>query len=83
LLFLGCSLTVDLTLTCIQEYVNEEGHDHLPKHYAFLAEPDLDEERIQRQKKLSECHIYPIWYPQDAHDESIEALLVKLREATR
>lgn len=80
LLFLGCSLTVDRTLTCIREYVNEEGHDHLPRHYAFLAEMDSDDKRIQRQKELSECHIYPIWYPKDTHNESIEALLIKLHE---
>lgn len=83
ILFLGCSLTVDRTLGAMRAYMNEEGHDNLPKHYAFLAEPDSEEKRIQRQKALAECHIYPIWYPQDTHDESIEALLIKLREAAR
>jgi len=82
LLFLGCSLTVDRTLACIREYVKEEGHDRLPKHYAFLAEPNSDEKRLQRHQELSECHIYPIWYPKDTHDESIEALLIKLHEAS-
>lgn len=83
LLFLGCSLTVDRTLSAIREYVREEGHDHLPKNYAFLAEPETEAIRIQRQRELSECHIYPIWFPQGTHDESIEALLIKLHEATR
>ncbi len=83
LLFLGCGLTVDRTLTCLKEYVNEEGHENLPKHYAFLEDPDNDALRIQRQRQLSECHIYPIWYPKDMHDESIEALLIKLRGSIR
>lgn len=78
LLFLGCSLTVDRTLTAMRDYMNEEGHDNLPKHYAFMAEPSTDEIRIERQRELARCHIYPIWYPADTHDESIEALLTKL-----
>lgn len=78
LLFLGCSLTVDRTLATIRTYVNEEGHDNLPKHYALLAEPSSDEERLERQRELAKCHIYPIWYPAGTHDESIEALLTKL-----
>jgi len=80
LLFIGCSLTVDRTIIAIKEYVTEEGHDNLPKHYAFLEEPDSEENRIARQDELAACHIYPIWYPQNTHDESIEALLTKLRE---
>lgn len=81
LLFLGCSLTVDRTLSEIRQYVNEEGHDQLPKHYAFLAAPTTDEERLERQQCLAECHIYPIWYPAGCHDESIEALLTKLQSS--
>ncbi len=83
LLFLGCSLTVDRTITAIREYVTEEGHDNLPKHYAFLEEPDSEEERISRQAELAACHIYHIWFPQNTHDESIEALLMKLREGAQ
>ena len=83
ILFLGCSLTVDRTLVAIRSYINVEGHDNLPKHYAFLAAPDSNDERISRQNALSKCHIYPIWYPQGSHDESIEALLIKLHEATQ
>jgi hypothetical protein len=83
LLFLGCSLTVDRTLTAIKAKVEEVGHDNLPRHYAFLQEPATEELRLQRQDELAECHIYPIWYPADTHDESIEALLVKLHEASQ
>jgi hypothetical protein len=83
LLFLGCSLTVDRTIAVIKDYVTEEGHDNLPKHYAFLEEPDTKEERIKRNGDLAACHIYPIWYPQYSHDESIEALLMKLYSSTK
>jgi len=83
LLFLGCSLTVDRTITAIKEYVTEEGHGNLPKHYAFLEEPDSEEERIERQSQLAACHIYPIWFPVLTHNESIEALLTKLRVSTQ
>lgn len=83
LLFLGCSLTVDRTIAAIKEYVTEEGHDNLPKHYAFLEEPESEVERIARQDELAACHIYPIWFPSQTHDESIEALLTKLRVATQ
>ncbi len=83
LLFLGCSLTVDRTISVIKDYVTEQGHENLPKHYAFLEEPDTKEERIKRNGDLAACHIYPIWYPQYLHDESIEALLMKLYSATK
>ena len=83
LLFLGCSLTVDRTLSAIKTRVQQVGHEGLPKHYAFLQEPKTDEMRFQRQRELADCHIYPIWYPADTHNESIEALLVKLHEASQ
>jgi hypothetical protein len=83
LLFLGCSLTVDRTITEIKKFVEKEGHENLPKHYAFLEVPESDELRIARQNQLAEYHIYPIWYPANSHDESIEALLVKLWRAKK
>ncbi|MFJ9534977.1 SIR2 family protein [Herbaspirillum sp. NPDC101396] len=83
LLFLGCSLTVDRTLAAIKARVAEVGHDNLPRHYAFLEEPETEQIRIRRQAELAECHIYPIWFPAETHNESIEALLVKLQEASQ
>jgi hypothetical protein len=83
LLFLGCSLSVDRTLAIIKGYVSEQGYDNLPKHYAFLEEPETKEERIKRNHDLAACHIYPIWYPQHSHDDSLEALLMKLYSSTK
>lgn len=79
LLFLGCSLCLDRTLAVMREHVAENGHDNVSRHYAFLEDPGDDELRIARCKELVQCNIYPIWYPQDEHDSSIEALLCKLK----
>lgn len=80
LLFLGCSIVDDRLLTAFRSYVQMEGHDNLLKHYAFLPAPQDEGERIRRKNALGDYHIYPIWYSTDRHDESIEALLIKLHE---
>lgn len=77
-LFMGCGLTVDRTLVALREHVQSEGHDNLPRHYAFLAAPESEDARIARQQQLVDYHIYPIWYPRGLHDESISALLLKV-----
>jgi len=78
-LFMGCGLTVDRTLAALREHVEEVGHDNLPRHYAFLEAPESEQVRIARQQQLVDYHIYPIWYPMGLHDESISALLLKIR----
>lgn len=81
LLFVGCSLTVDRTLTAMKAFVQANGHDNIARHYAFLPVPGNDAEKNARRDALIECNVYPIWYPAGAHDESIEALLLSLMEA--
>ena len=83
LLFMGCSLTVDRTLTAMKAYVDANGHDSVARHYAFLPEPASEPERVTRRDQLVESNIYPIWYPADSQDESIEAFLAKLEEGSR
>lgn len=80
LLFIGCSLTVDRTLTAMKSFVQANGHDNVARHYAFLPAPGSDAEKNARRDALIECNVYPIWYPTGAHDESIEALLLALIE---
>jgi len=80
LLFVGCSLTVDRTLTAMKAFVQANGHDNIARHYAFLPVPGNDAEKNARRDALIECNVYPIWYPAGAHDESIEALLLALME---
>lgn len=77
LLFIGCSLTVDRILICLKTIADSRGIENIPKHYAFLRldEPD---QRLERRDQLAECNIHPIWYVDDDHDESLEALLEKL-----
>ncbi|CAG0983269.1 hypothetical protein MTYP_01878 [Methylophilaceae bacterium] len=80
LLFIGCSLTVDRTLSAMKALVQANGHDNIARHYAFLPAPNSNDEKIARRDALIECNIYPIWYPAGTHDESIEALLMALME---
>jgi hypothetical protein len=82
LLFVGCSLTVDRTLTAMKVFVQANGHDNIARHYAFLPVPGSDAERIARRDALIECNVYPIWYPAGTHDESIEAFLLALTETS-
>lgn len=79
LFFLGCSLTTDRTLKAMEEVVNEEGASTLPSHYAFL-ELKASQARVTRKKMLAKANILPIWYPENEHDESVEALLIALME---
>ncbi|EKS5669051.1 SIR2 family protein [Salmonella enterica] len=76
LLFIGCSLTTDRTIKCLQSIANRKGHENIPRHYAFLQLNDNDS-RIKRQNELRRANIFPIWYTGD-HDECLEALLEKL-----
>lgn len=80
LLFIGCSLTVDRTLSAMKAFVDANGHDNIARHYAFLPAPSADAERNARRDALVACNVYPIWYPAGAHDESIEALLWALMD---
>ncbi|MBU1417321.1 MAG: SIR2 family protein [Proteobacteria bacterium] len=80
LLFLGCSLGVDRTLSAMQQILTEKGHESAVRHYAFVALKD-DEDRLERRDFLAHANIFPIWYQgEDDHDDCIEALLLKLKE---
>jgi len=79
MLFLGCSLVIDRTMRTMEEVVGAEGAESLPHHYAFLELKESDD-RVARKKLLAKANIFPIWYPDSEHDESIEALLMALLE---
>ena len=72
LLFMGCSLGPDRTVSLIHEVAGSGGNRS--RHYAFLETPDSDTDRIAREDFLTERAIFPIWYDL-AHDEAIVALL--------
>jgi hypothetical protein len=79
MLFLGCSLMADRTMQLLADIA--KGDSSMPSHYAFLRAPAEDNIRLKREHFLAERHIFPIWYL-DGHDESIEALLARLIDAT-
>ncbi len=61
----------------MREIAEHKGHHTLPDHYAFL-ENKSDSNLIERGKDLAQANIFPIWYPEGEHDESIEALFYKM-----
>lgn len=79
LLFLGCSLNYDRLIKRMKEFVAGNDASTLPRHYALLELKDGDD-RVARKKHLAEANIFPIWYPEGEHEESIEALFLKLLE---
>lgn len=79
LLFLGCSLATDRTISTMKELVKMYGSGNLPRHYAFLELKSSDD-RVARKKELADANIFPIWYGEGEHDESLEALFLKLLE---
>jgi len=80
LLFLGCSLVTDRTITAMQEIKQQNGVATL-RHYAFLKDPG-QANRNARHAELQQAEIHPIWYPVEDettdHDACIEDLLVAL-----
>jgi hypothetical protein len=78
LLFLGCSLSNDRTIQTMKAIVAAEGAEQLPRHFAFIEEISDSIRRNAKMKFLGDANIFPIWYPEGLHDESVEALLVKL-----
>ena len=72
LLFLGCSLGPDRTVSFIRQVAGDD--ENIPKHYAFLERPSNEYARRRREHVLTQGGIFPIWYD-TPHDEAIMALL--------
>lgn len=84
LLFLGCSLSSDRTVKCLQKIREESGSAAAVRHYAFIPIGDDNDERLRRRDELVKANIFPIWYPEDEnHDECLMALLSKLVEGAK
>jgi hypothetical protein len=79
LLFLGCSLVSDRTVNQMKSIVREYGSERVPRHFALLELKRADD-RVTRKKQLAEANIFPIWYPEGEHDESLEALFLEMLE---
>jgi SIR2-like domain len=79
LLFIGCSLAYDRLQKAMTAYVGSGIATDLVSHFAF-AELKDGADRVARRRTLASANIFPIWYPEGEHDESIDALLLKLTE---
>jgi hypothetical protein len=67
LLFLGCGLDDDRTLTLFENVVDEKSFD-IPEHYAILSSPSSKKERNKKASRLNKLNIRPIWYPPSKHE---------------
>lgn len=76
LVFLGCSLCQDRTMTLLKEVADTD--KNMPRHFAFLQRPEPTK-FVEREHFLTERNIFPIWYDGD-HGTDVEALLVGLME---
>jgi SIR2-like domain len=79
LLFMGCSLVHDRLQKAMAAFVTSGTVKDLMSHFAIAELKDSDD-RAARRKVLAEANIFPIWYPQDQHDEAMEALMLKLAD---
>jgi hypothetical protein len=53
------------------------GGDQLPHHYAIFECPADSEAQETIDRRLAECHITPLWYPEGEH-EYVERMLALL-----
>lgn len=65
ILFLGCSLAKDRTIDVLLEMAQRVSGI---EHFAILERPAADEHLFDKQRRLGERSILPIWYPKGRHD---------------
>lgn len=73
LLFLGCSLEQDKTMSLFEAVKNQQDFA-IPDHFAILAEPASGTLKNEKEARLLNLGIRPIWYPNSAH-EFVESYL--------
>lgn len=74
-LFLGCSLQQDRTVSILQQVSAE----YRVLHFAILERPATKEKLDKRERSLYEQGIRPVWYPPGQHN-SIASVLKHLAE---
>lgn len=78
LLFLGCSLSQDRTMSLLQRVAST--HASPPPHYAIVEMPNEPGDAVQRERFFSDHNIRPLWFPQrkfEAIDIFLQALGAK------
>jgi hypothetical protein len=69
ILFVGCGLHNDKTMSLFRKVVEEDGEESLPRHYAIVEAPNklenAEEKRVlhEREDFLCKHQIFPIWFP--------------------
>lgn len=77
LLFIGCSLETDRTLELFAHVMASKQFE-VPKHFAFLPDPQNGPGRQAKENRLLELNIHPIWYQAQGRDHSMLTKLVDL-----
>jgi hypothetical protein len=67
LLFLGCSLEQDWTLELL-DLARQADEYAIPNHYAILPDPVDAQTKQQRESRLLNLNVQPLWYPAGRHE---------------
>ncbi|MGJ8635705.1 MAG: SIR2 family protein [Phycisphaerales bacterium] len=83
LLFLGCSLEQDRTLELLAD-VCSKNEQLVPDHYAIIVEPEGGRAKVEKEQRLRNMKIRPIWYPPNKHHyvEQILRVAIALSEGS-
>ena len=81
LLFLGCGLEQDWTMELFKAARDSDGYQ-VPNHYAVVEAPADVQAKQQKETRLLDLNIQPIWYPNGEHQmvESIIDLVADVAE---
>lgn len=79
LLFIGCSLNLDTTMKVFKS-VKDGNESKRFKHYALSEYIEDEGQRIIRENFLNSHGIFPIWYEEGQHEQSIMAILASLQK---
>lgn len=66
LLFLGCSLEQDWTMELFKAARDSDGYQ-VPNHYAIVESPLDTKVKQQKETRLLDLNVQPIWYPNGEH----------------
>jgi hypothetical protein len=77
LLFLGCSLEQDKTLELFKDIVDEAAFE-IPDHFALLSAPADHAAKGQKEERLLDMKIRPLWYEAPDQDHSMLERILKL-----
>lgn len=81
LLFLGCGLEQDWTMELFKAARDSDGYQ-VPNHYAIVEAPTDAQVKQQKETRLLDLNIQPIWYPNGEHQmvENIIDLVADVAE---